>query len=126
MNRMRLVCWVAATLVIAACGSSGSTGGTNTSNAYAGKTITFAAALSILGAGGVYGPQRRDGALLAVKQINASGGVNGAMIDLEVQDEASLAATSAQKAQTMITACLDLDLLGPRLSNSAVSVHPLA
>ena len=126
MNRMRLVCWVAATLVIAACGSSGSTGGTNTSNAYAGKTIKFGAVLSILGAGGVYGPQSRDGALLAVKQINASGGVNGAMIDLEVQDDASLAATSAQKAQTLITASLDLALLGPTLSNSAVAVHPEA
>ena len=45
MNRMRLVCWVAATLVIAACGSSGSTGGTNTANAYAGKTIKIGASL---------------------------------------------------------------------------------
>jgi branched-chain amino acid transport system substrate-binding protein len=126
MNRMRFVCWVAATLVIAACGSSGNTGGGTTTNAYAGKTIKFGAVLSIIGAGGVYGPQSRDGAMLAVKQINAAGGVNGAMIDLEVQDDASLAATSAQKAQTLIQSSLDLALLGPTLSNSAVAVHPLA
>src|SRR5713226_1124423 len=126
MNCSRFVGWVAATLVIAACGSSGNTGGGNSANAYAGKTIKFGAILSITGAGGVYGPQSRDGAMLAVKQINASGGINGATIDLEVQDDASLAATSAQKAQTLITGSLDLALLGPTLSNSAVAVHPLA
>src|SRR4029077_17746718 len=126
MNRMRLVCGLVAAFVIAGCGSSGTGGGNNSGNSYAGKTIKLGAVLSITGAGGVYGPQSRDGAMLAVKQINASGGINGAMIDLEVQDDASLAATSAQKAQTLITSSLDLALLGPTLSNSAVAVHPLA
>jgi branched-chain amino acid transport system substrate-binding protein len=126
MNRMRAICLLAATVVLAACGSTGSTGGSNSGNSYAGKTIKFGAVLSITGAGGVYGPQSRDGAMLAVKQINAAGGVNGATIDLEVQDDASLAATSAQKAQTLIQASQDLALLGPTLSNSAVAVHPLA
>src|SRR5712692_10320854 len=102
MNCSRFVGWVAATLVIAACGSSGNSGGGNSANAYAGKTIKFGAVLSITGAGGVYGPQSRDGAMLAVKQINASGGVNGAKIDLTVQDDASDKAQSAQKAQGLI------------------------
>ena len=126
MNRMRLVCGLVAAFVIAGCGSTGTGGGNNSGNSYAGKTIKLGAVLSITGAGGVYGPQSRDGAMLAVKQINAAGGVNGAMIDLEVQDDASLAATSAQKAQTLIQASQDLALLGPTLSNSAVAVHPLA
>jgi branched-chain amino acid transport system substrate-binding protein len=126
MNRMRAICLLAATLVLAGCGSSGTSGGSNSGNSYAGKTIKFGAVYSITGPGGVYGPQSRDGALLAVKQINAAGGVNGAKIDLEVQDDASLAATSAQKAQTLIQSSQDLALLGPTLSNSAVAVHPLA
>jgi len=63
---------------------------------------------------------------LAVKQINAAGGVNGATIDLAVEDDQSLQPTSAQKAQTLIQSNQVLALLGPTLSNSAVAVHPLA
>src|SRR5207237_800214 len=95
-------------------------------NSYSGKTIKFGAVLSITGAGGAYGPQSRDGAKLAVKEINASGGVNGAQIELTVEDDASDKAQSQQKAQTLITSNNVLAFLGPTLSNSAVAVHPLA
>ena len=117
--------WVVASFFVAACASSsgGNNGGTNP---WAGKTIKLGAVLSITGAGGVYGPQSRDGMKLAVKQINASGGVNGAMIDLSFEDDASDQATSKAKAQTLIGQNQVLALLGPTLSNSAVAVHPLA
>ncbi|TMC52149.1 MAG: hypothetical protein E6J20_13050 [Chloroflexi bacterium] len=125
MSRIRLAGWLVATFLVAACGSSG--GGNNgASNSYAGKTIKIGAVLSITGAGGVYGPQSRDGAKLAMKQINASGGVNGAMIDITFEDDASDKATSQAKAQTLIEQNQVLALLGPTLSNSAVAVHPLA
>jgi len=113
-----------AAVIAGACGSTG--GGGTTGNSYSGKTIKLGAILSITGAGGVYGPQSRDGMMLAVTQINNSGGVNGAKIDLVVKDDASDKAQSAQVAQTMIQSDLDLALLGPTLSNSAVAVHPLA
>src|SRR5207237_10240756 len=93
---------------------------------WAGKTLKLGAVLSITAAGGVYGPQSRDGMKLAVKQITASGGVNGAMIDLSFEDDASDQATSKAKAQTLIGQSQVLALLGPTLSNSAVAVHPLA
>ena len=117
--------WLVASFLVAACASSGggSNGGTNP---WAGKTIKLGAVLSITGAGGVYGPQSRDGMKLAAKQINASGGVNGAMIDLSFEDDASDQATSKAKAQTLIGQNQVLALLGPTLSNSAVAVHPLA
>ena len=125
MNRMRVVSWLVATLLVAACGSSGGGGGGG-QNAYSGKTIKLGAVLSITGAGGVYGPQSRDGALLAVKQINASGGVNGAQIELTVEDDTSDKAISAQKTQSLIQQNQVLAVLGPTLSNSAVAAHPLA
>jgi len=124
MKRLHLVSWLAAALMVAACGSTGG-GGTN-ANSYSGKTIKIGAILSITGAGGVYGPQSRDGANLAVKQINSSGGVNGAQIALTINDDASDKAQSAQVAQKLIQSEQDLALLGPTLSNSAVAVHPLA
>src|SRR5260370_33392547 len=125
MRRTRLLSVLVAAVIAAACGSTRGGGGTS-GNSYAGKTIKLGAILSITGAGGVYGPQSRDGMKLAVDQINKAGGVNGAMIDLTVNDDASLKAQSAQLAQTMIQQDLDLALLGPTLSNSAVGVHPLA
>jgi branched-chain amino acid transport system substrate-binding protein len=114
-----------AAVIAGACGSAGGGGGTTT-NTYNGKTIKLGAVLSITGAGGVYGPQSRDGMNLAVDQINKAGGVNGATIALTVKDDASDKAQSATVAQTMIQSDQDLALLGPTLSNSAVAVHPLA
>jgi branched-chain amino acid transport system substrate-binding protein len=126
VNRKRLVASLVAAFLVAACGSSGGGGGGSSSNSYSGKTIQLGAILSITGAGGVYGPQGRDGMMLAVDQINQSGGVKGAQINLTVEDDTSDKATSAAKAQTLIQQNNVLALLGPTLSNSAVGVHPLA
>ena len=124
MKRLHLVGWLTAALLVAACGSTG--GGGTTTNSYSGKTIKLGAILSLTQAGGVYGPQGRDGMNLAVKQINAAGGVNGAQISLTVKDDASDKAQSAAVAQTLIQQDQVMALLGPTLSNSAVAVHPLA
>ena len=123
MKRLHLVSGLVAAVLVAACGSTG--GGTAT-NSYSGKTIKLGAILSITGAGNVYGPQSWNGMALAVKQINSSGGVIGAQIALTKNDDASLQPQATQVAQKLIQQELDLALLGPTLSNSAVGVHPLA
>ena len=123
MKRSGLIGFVAAAVLVAACGSTNSGGGGNT---YAGKTIKLGAVLSLTGAGGVYGPSSAEGMKLAVKQINASKEVNGATFDLTVEDDQSDKNISAQKAQTLIQSGQVDALLGPTLSNSAVAVHPLA
>jgi branched-chain amino acid transport system substrate-binding protein len=117
MKGVRLVSSLIAAIVIGACGSGGGS---------AAHVIKLGAILSITGAGGVYGPQSRDGMNLAVKQINASGGVNGAQIHLTINDDASLKDQASQLAQKLIQQEQDLALLGPTLSNSAVGAHPLA
>src|SRR5207237_9940369 len=73
-----------------------------------------------------YGPSSQKGMQLAMDKINGSGGVNGAQIALDVKDDNSDKAQSAQVAQTLIQQGQLLGLLGPTLSNSAVAVHPLA
>ena len=60
----RRILGLLAAVVLAACGSTSGSGGGG--NSYAGKTIKLGAILSITGAGGVYGPQSRDGMKLAV------------------------------------------------------------
>ena len=121
MKGARLVSFLIGAVIVTACGSTTTGGG-----AYSGKAIKLGAILSITGPGGVYGPQSRDGMKLAVKQINAAGGVNGATIQLTINDDASLKPQAAQLAQTLIQGEQDLALLGPTLSNSAVAAHPLA
>ncbi|TMF19463.1 MAG: hypothetical protein E6I31_13615 [Chloroflexi bacterium] len=111
-------------LALSACGASAP--GASSSNSYQGKTIHLGAILSLTGAGGVYGPSSQKGMQLAVDKINGSGGVNGAQIALDVKDDNSDKAQSAQVAQTLIQQGQLLGLLGPTLSNSAVAVHPLA
>lgn len=125
---------------LAACGSSSksssTTSGTSASSAAgssaasdksgAGKTITFGAVFSLTGAGGVYGPQQKNAAQLAVDTINANGGINGAQIKIEIQDDASDKAQSAQQTQRLIQESNATALLGPTLSNSAVAAHPIA
>src|SRR5216683_7006302 len=100
MKRLHLGTWLVAALFVAACGSTG--GGASNANSYSTKVIKLGAILSITGAGGVYGPQSRDGMNLAVKQINATGGVNGVQISLTLKDDASDKAQSAAVAQTLI------------------------
>src|SRR2546428_1468909 len=125
MNRMRVIGWLVATVLVAACGSTGGGGGGN-ANSYSGKTIKFGSVLSLTGAGSVYGPQSLNGAKLAVKEINAAGGVNGAQIELASEDDTSDKGISAQKTQALIQSNQVLALLGPTLSNSAGAAHPLA
>jgi branched-chain amino acid transport system substrate-binding protein len=117
MKGLRVVSCLVAAILIAACGSGGGSSA---------KVIKLGAILSITGAGGVYGPQSRDGMMLAVKQINAAGGVNSVQISLTVKDDASDKAQATQLAQTLIQQEQDLALLGPTLSNSALGAHPLA
>lgn len=88
--------------------------------------MKLGAILSLTGAGAVYGPSSKNGADLAVEQINKAGGVNGATISLDTQDDASDKAQAAQAAQKLIQQGQVVGLLGPTLSNSAVAVHPLA
>lgn len=112
-------------VLIAACGGASSSGSTN-AQAYKGKTIHLGAILSLTGPGAVYAVGSRDGMNLAVEQINASGGVNGAKIDLTIEDDASLKPQSGQIAQSLIQAGQIVGLLGPTLSNSAVAAQPEA
>ncbi|HKW58174.1 MAG TPA: ABC transporter substrate-binding protein [Candidatus Dormibacteraeota bacterium] len=117
----RLACGLSAALLIAACES-----GHGGNNSYGGKTIRLGAVLSLTGAGAAVGTQSRDGMLLAVKQLNASGGVDGAQVELSVEDDASDKEQSAQKAKSLAQQIQVLALLGPTLANSATDVFPLA
>ncbi len=93
---------------------------------WADKVITFGAVFSTTGAGVAYGPQQVKGAQLAVRQINAAGGIKGATVHLVIENDDSQPAQSAAVMSSLIASQNVLAVLGPTFSNSAAAADPVA
>jgi branched-chain amino acid transport system substrate-binding protein len=114
---------VATTTTTKAGGSTTTTtsGGKN----WSGKTITFGAVFSITGSGEPYGRSQVQGVNLALDQINAAGGINGAHLNLSISDDASDPSTAAANTTTLANRGA-LAVLGPTFTNSAYVADPVA
>jgi branched-chain amino acid transport system substrate-binding protein len=123
MRRLGTVGVAVALLGVALVGCGSSKSG---SSSLAGRTLKFGAVFSLTGGGGVYGPQQKNAVELATDVVNGAGGVNGAKISFDIQDDGSDKSQSAQVTQRLIQQDQALALLGPTLSNSAVAAHPIA
>ncbi|HEU5002658.1 MAG TPA: ABC transporter substrate-binding protein [Actinomycetota bacterium] len=121
--RTGLALFAAVALVLTACGKKASS--TNTGTDYTGKTIKLGAVLSLTGAGSIYGPQQKNGIMLAEEQLNASK-VNGGQISVDIRDDASDKDQGAQQFQELIQQGQVDGIIGPTLSNTAVGAHPVA
>lgn len=71
------------------------------------------------------GEASRNGALLAVEEVNQKGGINGRMIELIIKDDAFDGATAEKVAQELIEAKVDL-MVGPVNSAMAKAMLPVA
>ncbi len=75
---------------MAGCGSnsdSQSGSGNSNSSSGSGDTIKIGGIGPVTGSAAVYGMAVKNGAELAVKEINAAGGINGAQIEFDFQDD---------------------------------------
>jgi branched-chain amino acid transport system substrate-binding protein len=90
-----------------------------------GEPIKIGAIVSITGAGAGLGVPERNGLLLAEKDINAKGGVNGRPIKIIVEDDASNPYTALSKANDLLFSQKVVALLGPSLTASTVAVGGL-
>jgi branched-chain amino acid transport system substrate-binding protein len=89
------------------------------------KTLRVGLMAPLSGPQASIGRELRDGALLAVKQINESWQDRGAKIVVFVEDEAAQQATAAEAAQRLITEDrVDL-LFGVPDSNTALALMPI-
>ncbi len=111
---------LAATVLLAA-GCSGDEDGD-----WKGETIRLGSIFSTTGDGAAFGPQQLKAAKLAVEQINAGGGVNGAELSLEQRDDAGDPAESARLMEGLTEEGESLAVLGPTFSNSSAEAHPVA
>ena len=111
---------VAAALLATACAAPPAADGD-----YSGRSIVLGAVVSLSGAGDIHGPQQKAAIELAVKAVNASGGVNGARVDVRVDDDGSAAERGAEIFAADIKDNV-YGLIGPTLTNTAHTAHPAA
>jgi len=126
MRRFRSTGALAVAAVVALSGCGGGKTSTAGGGKAAEKTIHLGAVFSLTGPGGVYGPQQKNAVQLAQDVVNQAGGVGGAKLAFDIQDDASDKSQSAQVTQRLIQDGQVDALLGPTLSNSAVAAHPIA
>lgn len=109
----------AVVVIVVAAGPSGT-------NARGRRVLTIGALLSLTGPGDVYGPQQLRAAQLAVSQINAEGGVSGAMLKLDVRDDHSAPDVGKSQMAAVIERDHALVVLGPSLSLVAQHADAIA
>jgi branched-chain amino acid transport system substrate-binding protein len=120
---MRILAAIAACFAAAAivAGCSG-----DDDNKWEGEMITLGSIFSTTGDGVAFGPQQLKAAELAVEQVNADGGVNGAELELVQRNDASSPAVSARRMRQLIEVDDSLAVLGATFSNSSAEAHPVA
>ena len=126
MNVRLAAAFAAVSLLVGACGG-GTAGGPSPSVSTGPKAdIKVGLAISLTGAANIYGPAQRNGAQLAVDQINAAGGVGGAKLALVVEDDASARDQGITVFRKFINEDKVAAILGPTLSGVAAGAHPVA
>jgi branched-chain amino acid transport system substrate-binding protein len=116
-------------LLLANCGGGTTTpsGNPATATVAAPKPdIKIGLATAKSGAANFYNPQQSNGALLAVDQINAAGGIAGAKLQLIVEDDGSVRDQGITTFRKFIEQDKVVAILGPTLSAVAAGAHPVA
>jgi branched-chain amino acid transport system substrate-binding protein len=128
--RVVLVAGLVGAVLLTACGG----GATTTPSASVAATASAAPKADIKiglataksGAANFYNPQQSNGAIMAVEQINAAGGINGANLQLIVEDDGSVRDQGITAFKKFIEQDKVAAILGPTLSAVAAGAHPVA
>ncbi|UUV99610.1 ABC transporter substrate-binding protein [Vagococcus luciliae] len=115
-----------ATLLLSACGTPGGGTAQNTKSQKDADTVKIGLNMELSGAVAGYGNQEKEGAELAVKEINDAGGINGKKIDLVVKDNKSDTAEAATIATSLTTSDNVIGMIGPATSGASKAASPNA
>ncbi len=88
------------------------------------ESIRIGLAINLSGLGGTAGEHIRDGALLAVDEINRQGGVNGRPLELLVRDDEN-SEDGVKKADESLLEAGVAAIIGHSYSSSTVTAHPI-
>lgn len=115
---------VASVALLAACGTVSTTNNAATGSAV-GDTFKIGYNLELSGAVSSYGQTEEKGANLAVKEINAAGGIGGKKIEVVTKDNKSETAEAATVATSLASEGVNV-VIGPATSgDSAASIPAL-
>ena len=118
MKRPILGALGALALTLAACSGTGTSGGSGSPAASAAKAdVKVGVVISLTGVGNVYGPTQKNGVELAVKEINAAGGILGKKIETLVSDTQSNPGVAKGLAQKAVDDNV-FAVIGPTFSGS--------
>jgi len=87
------------------------------------KPIKIALSAPFTGLGSILGDYIKQGALLAIDEINAAGGVAGAKFDLVVYDDQANASTAATVVRRALFDDRAVAIFGPNMSAAVIGVH---
>ncbi|MFV9511526.1 ABC transporter substrate-binding protein [Tepidibacillus sp. LV47] len=114
---------IAMVVSITGCGGSKQTAGSNSNEA---KTIKIGIDLELSGGVAAFGSSALDGAKLAVKEINAKGGVLGKQLELAIADNASKAEESTRAIQKLISDDKVVAVIGAATSGNTLAASTVA
>jgi branched-chain amino acid transport system substrate-binding protein len=114
-----------ASVAIAACTNTSSTGG-NSSSGGATNVIPIGIGVAQTSNVALLGQEQVAGAKIAEKYFNEKGGINGTPIKLVFQDTAGDEAGAINAFQTLISKDKVVGIVGPTLSQQAFSADPIA
>ncbi|WP_339061284.1 ABC transporter substrate-binding protein [Tepidibacillus marianensis] len=101
-------------------------GGSQTTSSSEAKTIKIGADLELSGGVAAFGSSARDGAKLAVEEINAAGGVLGKQLELVVADNASKPEESTRSIQKLISEDKVVAVVGAATSGNTLAASTVA
>jgi amino acid/amide ABC transporter substrate-binding protein, HAAT family (TC 3.A.1.4.-) len=107
-----LLAAAALTLGLAACGGGLSDSSSSSDSGSAGGDIKLGMLTPLSGSSAAIGPYMKNGAQMAVDEINAAGGVDGRKLSLTVEDEACDPKTAAAGAAKLVTAKINISVGG--------------
>ena len=112
----------ASAALLAACGTVSTTNSSATGSSV-GDTFKIGYNLELSGAVSSYGQTEEKGANLAVKEINAAGGIDGKQIEVVTKDNKSETAEAASVATSLASEGVNL-VIGPATSGASAASIP--
>ncbi|MGQ7408927.1 ABC transporter substrate-binding protein [Streptococcus suis] len=113
----------ASAALLAACGAAPTSNSSAAGNE-AGDTIKLGYNLELSGAVAAYGQAEKNGADLAVEEINAAGGIDGKQIEVVSKDNKSDNAEAATVTTNLATEEKVLAMIGPATSGAVAAATP--
>ena len=126
---LAFVCTVALLFAMAACGNSPAdnqstnNSGNDADAASSGETFKIGTYLQLTGANSIAGNAAKNGIDLAVAAINANGGLNGAIVEVEHYDTQGSTEEAVKIVQRLLTSDIDC-VLGSVNSNEVAACLP--